>query len=303
MLLFVENRTIFVEQGVRRSGWLLHNAGLLALVSPPCPRVPLFIARPLAYPKDVLRAQWQPPVSALRAWGLHPALAWAHPAWACGTPVSTNPQLLGMLARRGLVQPTGTGELTAWAFDAESWVTVTMGRVRPTSRRVRCLKAVSKVSLPGSCHSSPSADDPLLPDDIFMGDVGLLIPKLTYTVIWAPAAARPKPPFVWPARLDGNGLLAATRPKVTLNVSFSILRLTLPTQSVNRQPGNSVVQERSGHRMFRGFTGRRPLARAVIMTPNRGEDTVVLHFFIGNQGLPHKLFRVPRKCKASSSRC
>jgi hypothetical protein len=28
-----------------------------------------------------------------------------------------------MLARQGLVQPTGTGELTAWAFDAESWVT------------------------------------------------------------------------------------------------------------------------------------------------------------------------------------
>ena len=53
-----------------------------------------------------------------------------------------------MLARRGLVQPTGTGELTAWAFDAESWVTVTMGRVRPTSRRVRCLKAVSKVRSP-----------------------------------------------------------------------------------------------------------------------------------------------------------
>ncbi|MEF8711649.1 MAG: hypothetical protein V5B38_23620 [Candidatus Accumulibacter propinquus] len=34
--------------------------------------------------------------------------------------------------------------------------------------------------------------DPLLPDDIFMGNVGLLITKLTYTVTWAPAAARPK---------------------------------------------------------------------------------------------------------------
>lgn len=39
---------------------------------------------------------------------------------------------------------------------------VTMGRVRPTSRRVRCLKAVSEVSLPGSNHSSPGAVDPLL---------------------------------------------------------------------------------------------------------------------------------------------
>jgi hypothetical protein len=26
MLPFVENRTIFVAQGARRSGWLLHNA-------------------------------------------------------------------------------------------------------------------------------------------------------------------------------------------------------------------------------------------------------------------------------------
>jgi len=32
----------------------------------------------------------------------------------------------------------------------------------------------------------------LLPDDIFMGNVGLLITKLTYTVTWAPAAARPE---------------------------------------------------------------------------------------------------------------
>ena len=39
--------------------------------------------------------------------------------------------------------------------------------------------------------ASPSASDPLLPDDIFMGNVGLLITKLTYTVTWAPAAARP----------------------------------------------------------------------------------------------------------------
>ena len=72
-----------------------------------------------------------------------------------------------MLARQGLVQPTRTGELTAWAFDAESWVTVTMGRVRPISRRVRCLKAVSEVSLPGSGHSSSSADDPKPPDDVW----------------------------------------------------------------------------------------------------------------------------------------
>ena len=28
-----------------------------------------------------------------------------------------------MLAREGLVQPTGTGELTAWVFDGEFWVT------------------------------------------------------------------------------------------------------------------------------------------------------------------------------------
>lgn len=40
-----------------------------------------------------------------------------------------------------------------------------------------------------------TASDPDLPDDIFMGNVGLLITKLTYTVTWAPAAARPEPPF------------------------------------------------------------------------------------------------------------
>ena len=120
--------------------------------------------------------------------------------WACGTPASTNPELLGMLARQGLVQPTGTGELTAWAFDAESSVTyacsalneqrnvktgclarpchaepvsesvedllmdslnVTMGQVQPACLRVRCREVVSEVSLPGSCHPAPSVPDPL----------------------------------------------------------------------------------------------------------------------------------------------
>ncbi len=42
--------------------------------------------------------------------------------------------------------------------------------------------------------SCRSRRDPLLPNDIFMGNVGLLITKLTYTVTWAPAAARPKRP-------------------------------------------------------------------------------------------------------------
>jgi len=40
-----------------------------------------------------------------------------------------------------------------------------------------------------------TAIDPELPDDIFMGNVGLLITKLTYTVTWAPAAARPMRPL------------------------------------------------------------------------------------------------------------
>jgi len=35
--------------------------------------------------------------------------------------------------------------------------------MRPTSRRLRRRKAVSEVSLPGSGHSSPSADDPQRP--------------------------------------------------------------------------------------------------------------------------------------------
>ena len=38
-------------------------------------------------------------------------------------PQAVNGVLLGMLVRQGLVQPTRTGELIAWAFDAESWVT------------------------------------------------------------------------------------------------------------------------------------------------------------------------------------
>jgi hypothetical protein len=50
--------------------------------------------------------------------------------------------------------------------------------MRPTSRRVRRRKAVSEVSLPGSGHSSPSADDPHQPDDVFMVNGGSLIVKL-----------------------------------------------------------------------------------------------------------------------------
>jgi len=49
---------------------------------------------------------------------------------------------------------------------------------RPTSRRVRCRKAVGEVSLPGSCHSSSSADDPERPDDVFMDNDSFLIIKL-----------------------------------------------------------------------------------------------------------------------------
>jgi hypothetical protein len=41
-----------------------------------------------------------------------------------------------MLARQGLVQPTGTGELTAWAFDAESWVTYACSPLERVERLV-----------------------------------------------------------------------------------------------------------------------------------------------------------------------
>ena len=37
------------------------------------------------------------------------------------TPVKTNPELREMLARQGLVQATGMGELTGWAFGAEKF--------------------------------------------------------------------------------------------------------------------------------------------------------------------------------------
>ena len=40
-----------------------------------------------------------------------------------------------------------------------------------------------------------TANDPLLPDDFVMDNVGFLIRKLTDTVTWAPAAARPLLPF------------------------------------------------------------------------------------------------------------
>ncbi len=56
-----------------------------------------------------------------------------------------------------------------------------------------------------------SATDPLLPDDIFMGNVGLPITKLTYTVTWAPAAARPFRPlgFAPPmAAMDASPVVA-----------------------------------------------------------------------------------------------
>jgi hypothetical protein len=44
----------------------------------------------------------------------------------------------------------------------------------------------------------------LLPDDIFMGNVDLLITKLTYTVILAPAAGRPLLPLTRLALSGGN---------------------------------------------------------------------------------------------------
>jgi len=44
---------------------------------------------------------------------------------------------------------------------------------------------------PLSLRGLLSATDPQRSDDFFMGNVGLLITKVTYTVIWAPAAARP----------------------------------------------------------------------------------------------------------------
>ena len=50
-----------------------------------------------------------------------------------------------MLARQGLVQPTGTGELTAWAFDAESWVTYACSALE---RVERCQDWVSHPTLP-----------------------------------------------------------------------------------------------------------------------------------------------------------
>lgn len=45
------------------------------------------------------------------------------------------------------------------------------------------------------CGGPVAATDPLLPDDIFMGNVGFLIRKLTATVTWAPAADRPIRPI------------------------------------------------------------------------------------------------------------
>jgi len=48
---------------------------------------------------------------------------------------------------------------------------------------------------PLSAGDLTTATDPLLPDDIFMGNVGFLIRKLTDTVTWAPAAARPMRPL------------------------------------------------------------------------------------------------------------
>lgn len=53
-----------------------------------------------------------------------------------------------------------------------------------------------------------SATDPLLPDDVFMGNVSLLIAKLTYTVTWAPAAARPQPSFACCTESGRNKLIS-----------------------------------------------------------------------------------------------
>jgi len=50
--------------------------------------------------------------------------------------------------------------------------------MRPTSRRLCRRKAVSEASLPGSGHSSSSADDPNLPDTFSILNGGLLIIKL-----------------------------------------------------------------------------------------------------------------------------
>ena len=59
--------------------------------------------------------------------------------------------------------------------------------------------------------SCRSRRDPLLPNDIFMGNVGLLITKLTYTVTWAPAAARPMLSLDSRYSGDRNGLVIGPR--------------------------------------------------------------------------------------------
>jgi hypothetical protein len=52
--------------------------------------------------------------------------------------------------------------------------------MRPFSLRIHRRKAVSEVSLPGSSHSSPSADDPEETDDVFKSSGSLLIFKLPF---------------------------------------------------------------------------------------------------------------------------
>jgi len=54
---------------------------------------------------------------------------------------------------------------------------------RPSSLRIHRREAVSEVSFPGSSHSSPSADDPDLPDAFIMVHGGFLVRKLPVTGI------------------------------------------------------------------------------------------------------------------------
>jgi hypothetical protein len=49
-----------------------------------------------------------------------------------------------------------------------------------SEREIRVNKKV-RVSLPGSRHSSPSADDPQETDDVFIGNGGFLITNLPAT--------------------------------------------------------------------------------------------------------------------------
>ena len=73
---------------------------------------------------------------------------------------------------------------------------------RSRGGRLKLIEAKKQFERP-LCTSAATAGDPLLPADLFMGNVGLPITKLTYTVTWAPAAARPLLPLA-PFNFDGR---------------------------------------------------------------------------------------------------